>query len=409
VANNFQNITEVTADALDVFHNALCMTNSVRHEWDNQFGIDGAKIGNQLQIRVPPRYEGSTGDGITIEDITEGIVPLVLSNNFNVAMNFTTTEMLLNVNRFRKNIIAPAVAKLANKVDLLGCNLADVVYNAVGTVGTTPADLDIYLNANQKLNENCAPRLGGDRHAVINPAAENKLLFALKGLFNPGKQISKQYETGEMSGEGTIGLNWHMDQNVFTHTVGTLGGTPLVNGAGQSGATLITDGWTASTATLTVGDRFTIGTGTASVYALNPQSLQINAGQLQQFVVTAPVTSDGSGNITIPIAPPIVGSGAFANVSQLPADNAAITMVGTASAVTPQNLVFNEGAFAFACAPQPLVRGVHDCIRVTDEDLGLSIRLISQYTINDNRLITRLDFLCGFAPLYPQWACVVLG
>lgn len=410
MANTYQNNVEVTADALAILENSLCFTNTVRHEWDDRFGIDGAQIGNTLQIRVPPRFLGGTGDGITIEDITEGIVPLVLTTNDNVAMNFTTTELKLNVNRFKENIIAPAVATLANKVDLQGCSLANLVYNYVGTPAVTPADLDIYLNAQQKLDENATPRLNRMRHCVFNPAANNKLVFALKGLFNPGGQISAQYGSGliEAGPVGTIGLDWHMDQNVFVHTNGVFGGTPLVNGAGQTGASLNTKGWTASTGAVKAGDRFTIGTGTASIYATNPQNHQ-STGALQQFVVLQDATADGSGNMTISISPAITAAGAFQNVTATPADAAAITLAGTASQVTPQNLVFHKGAFAFACAPQPKVGGVDIMARVDDDELGLSIRMIRAYDVNTNRLITRLDFLYGFAPLYPQWACVVFG
>lgn len=65
---------------------------------------------------------------------------------------------------------------------------------------------------------------------------------------------------------------------------GTAGGTPLVNGASQTGASLITDGWTAG-ATMLTGDYFAVGQ--------------------QLFIVVADATADGSGNMTLTIEPPI--------------------------------------------------------------------------------------------------------
>ena len=69
---------------------------------------------------------------------------------------------------------------------------------------------------------------------------------------------------------------------------GTPGGTPLVNGASQTGNSLVTDGWTNSTLVLKAGDYISVA-GT----------------QNQLFMVVADATSDGSGNCTITIEPSI--------------------------------------------------------------------------------------------------------
>ena len=76
---------------------------------------------------------------------------------------------------------------------------------------------------------------------------------------------------------------------------GTIAGTPLVNGASQTGATLNIDGCTAGT-TLKAGDFFSVG------------------GELK--MVTADATANGSGEMAVSFEPPLRAS---------PADNAAIT------------------------------------------------------------------------------------
>ncbi len=84
---------------------------------------------------------------------------------------------------------------------------------------------------------------------------------------------------------------------------GVATGTPLVNGAAQTGASLITDGWTAGqTGILLAGDyiEFTNGNGNAALH-----------------LVVADANSDGSGNATLAIEPPI---------RTAPADNAAIVV-----------------------------------------------------------------------------------
>ena len=76
---------------------------------------------------------------------------------------------------------------------------------------------------------------------------------------------------------------------------GTPGGTPVVNGADQNDTTLVTDGWSTSTTVLKAGDFISI--------------------ENRLHMVTADVTSDGSGNATIDIWPQ----------AREPADNATIT------------------------------------------------------------------------------------
>ena len=148
------------------------------------------------------------------------------------------------------------------------------IYNEVGTPGTIPATSNIYLQA-ERLDEEAAPR--GERDVVINPAMNATIVpCVLQGLFNPQRDISEQFRKGMMS-KDTLGYDWYMDQNCRIQTVGPLGGTPLVNGANQTGSTLLTKGWTAAAASrLNVGDVFTLGSGTTGVYAVNPQNLQID-------------------------------------------------------------------------------------------------------------------------------------
>jgi hypothetical protein len=195
------------------------------------------------------------------------------------------------------------------------------------------------------------------------------------------------------------GFDWYMDQNCPTHTVGAWIGAPLVNGV-QTGSSLITDGWTGSvTGLLKKGDIFTI----TGVYKVNPQSRQ-STGSLMQFLVTQDVDST-SGNATIPIYPAIIPGGQFQNVDSAPADNAPITVLGAASTVSPQGLAFHQDAFTLACADLPLPRGVDMAARVSDKQLGLSIRMVRAYDISLDRFPCRLDVLVGWAALRPELAC----
>jgi hypothetical protein len=196
-----------------------------------------------------------------------------------------------------------------------------------------------------------------------------------------------------------------MAQNVASLTAGQRGGTPLVNGASQTGASLVTNGWTAAAANrVKKGDVFTI----AGVFAVNPITKE-STGSLQQFVATADAASDGSGNATIAISPSIVTSGSTKTVTGSPAAGAALTFVGAASAVSVNNILMHKNAFTLGCADLELPQGVHFAAVASDKESGISIRVIRQYDIANDKFPCRLDVLYGWKAVRPEWACRILG
>jgi hypothetical protein len=401
VANTLLTTSLITKEALRVLENNLTATKTINREYDSKFAVEGAKIGSSLNIRKPVRYIVSEGQALQLQDATETQATLTLEKQFHVDFQFSSFDLTLSIDDFSKRFVYPAIAALANKIDSYVLSFYKGIYQAVGTPGTTPNALLTYLQAGVKLNDSATPR-DGMRSLILTPLQEATIVDALKGLFQQASAISQQYTSGQM---GTaIGFDWHMDQNLPAHTYGTYGGTPLVNGASQVGSTLITDGWTATTTILNEGDIFTI----AGVLAVNPQSRQ-STGSLQQFAVTAATVTDGSGNSTISITPPIVISGPFQNVTAAPADNAAITVAGASTTVSPQGMAWHRDAMTFATADLVLPGGTDMAARVSDKQLGISLRLIRDYDITTDQYPTRIDVLCGALLLRPEMAARVQG
>ncbi len=401
MANTILTISMITREALRILENNLVFAKTVNREYDDQYAIRGAKIGDTLNLRKPARYLGRSGPALAIEDHTETSVPLVLDTQFGVDVEFTSKDLLLDLDDFADRFLQPAMAVVANKIDFDGLQLYKAVANTVGTPGTTPSALLTYLQAGEKLDNEATPR-DGMRSLCINPAAQVNIVDALKGLFHSSSEVSSQYENGTMG--VTAGFKWSMDQNIGVHTVGAQGGTPLVDGASQTGSNLVTDGWTASTQVLNEGDIITL----TGVNAVNPQNRQ-DVGQLRQFVVTADVTSDGTGAATIPIFPAITPTGAFQTVTASPADDAAITVLGAGGTVSPANLAHHRDAFVLATADLPLPGGTDMAARVSDNQLGVSIRMIRDYDIVTDRFPCRLDVLYGWKAVYPELACRIQG
>jgi hypothetical protein len=168
---------------------------------------------------------------------------------------------------------------------------------------------------------------------------------------------------------------------------------------------LITDGWTAAAASrVKQGDIFTI----AGVFAVNPMSKQ-TMPYLQQFVVNADGSSDGSGNLTLNISPAIITSGAYQTVSAAPADNAALTFLGTASTIYPQNMVFHKNAFALVMVPMEVPQGIHPSLVGRETHKGISVRLIPYYDGTNDLDNWRLDVLYCVKAIFPDLATRLSG
>lgn len=405
--NTLLTISEITYKAAMILKNSMRFAGNVSREYDNQFARTGAKIGNTINVRKPIRPVGRTGRVAKFDDMVETYVSLTLSKQFGVDLNYTSQDQTLSMDDFARRYLDPSINVIANEIDYDGMLLYDQVANTVGTPGTVPSDFETYLNAGALLSDEATPR-DMMRCALLNPTSMAKIVSANKGLFNPQALIGDQYRTGLM-GKQTGGFDWYEAQNVVTHTVGPLGGTPLVDGASQTGSTLVTKGWTSSAASrLKKGDVFTI----AGVYAVNPVSRQ-NTGKLRWFVVTADFSSDGSGNGSVSIYPAITPPNAdgtkkqFQTVTASPADSAAITVLGAANTVTPQNLTFHKNAVILGMADLERPRGAVESEVVSDPMSGISIRLVHYYDGVNDLSGARLDVLYGYVVVYPELMCRV--
>jgi len=408
--NNLLTISKITNEALMVLENELTFTNNVTREYDDQFAVTGAKIGNTLNVRRPGRFIGTTGPALNVEDFNETSVPVTLSTQFHVDTQFTTQDLALSLDAFSDRILKPAVAAIANKMDYDGLTMAkNNVANIVGTAGTPPTGLITYLTAGAYMDSEGAPR-DGRRSCVIEPFTSATIVDSLKGLFVPSDVIGKQYTKG-MMGRDSAGMNWYMDQNVVSQTFGSYSGKTLSVDT-TSASFGISTGWAqfgtvqlvaSSALTLNQGDVIQI----AGVYGVNPQNRQ-SYGKLRNFVVMSTTAVATGGGTAVTVSPAIITGGQFQNVVvQTTSASAVVTPFNNTGTVSPQNLVFHKNFATLATADLELPDGVHFAGRASDKDLGLSIRVVRQYTINNDSIPTRLDVLYGWAPLYPELACRV--
>ena len=416
MANQLLTRQEITREHLMILENNLKVLPNFYRDLDVEFGKKGGKIGDTIYVRKPPRAIGRDGQAYQPEGMTDTQVPVVINQQSGVDFEFSSAEKYLSLDEFRNRYLEPYGIALANKLDLR-CALTGQqnTANHVGTPGTTAglsgSDAFLtYAQAGQKIDEMGFP-LKVDRRMVITPKMRVGWFDFAKAFFNPQDSLSKQYKTGQVS--NALGYDWFVDQNIPVQTIGLLGGTPAVNGAGQTGNSLITNGWSVSiTGLLNVGDVISI----AGVFAVNPQS-RLSTGSLQQFVIQAGANSDGGGNSTLTIFPAIVPTGQFQNVTASPAAGALINVYDTAAAGqsalsglnTPQALLFEKQAFAFVSFPGDVPDGVDMGFEDRSQEIGVSLRFVRIFDGYRDMWINRFDVYYGIAPLYAEGACRVSG
>ncbi len=405
MANSILTPTMITREALRVLHSKLSFVGNVNTQYDNRYAQSGAKIGNLLNVRMPPKYTVRSGATASFQDTVERSTPIYCSTQLGVDVSFTSVELTLSLDDFSERVIKPAMSVLAAKIES-DCLAAayKLVPNYIGTT-STQIDFKQTQQAGKILTDNAAPP--DMRNALLNTNSRVEFVDAVKGLFQASQNIAQQYR------EGMIGRTGGFDfaESVFipSHTRGSLAGTPLTTGA-NLGVSATTNTW-ASTATIDI-DGATSGTTVkagdivtfSGVYAVNDET-KARLGSLKRFVIQSDATVVTAGTVTVTVAPaPIYGSGnAFQNCALSGVANFSgltVTAFGVASTTYNQDIYFQKDAFAFVTADLVLPDSVNWKAREVMD--GISMRVLKDYDSTNDREIVRFDVLYGFGGLYPQ-------
>jgi P22 coat protein - gene protein 5 len=414
MANALKVQSIIAKESLALLDNNLSgLINSFHRDTESEFNksINGYKVGDTISMRRPADFTVRSGAVRSAQDIVEGQVQVVVDQQIGVDFDLTSKELTLTmedrggVNGLRERVIKPAVTNLVNSL-VYDCmtQFYRSVYNYVGTPGTRVTSYAGFSKAPERLDEMAVP--SDSRFAALNPSDNWGMLGSQTALYIQDA-AKGAYRSGSL---GMIGdVDTYSSGVLPTHTVGAHAGTPLVNGASQNVTyatakdswtqSLVTDGWSNSiTGILKAGDVFTI----ANVYAVNPKT-RATLNFLQQFVVTADANSGAStGPATLTISPPIIVSGPHQTVNAAPADNAAITVLGTASTNYRQNLVYHKNAFSLAVVPMVIPPGSVDFARESMK--GLSIRVGPVYDGTNDVSGWRMDMLYGRKTIDPRIA-----
>lgn len=322
--------------------------------------------------------------------IVNKTIPVKVDQYYGVDTGATSAEMAMQIEDFADEFIDPFIPDLLANVagDFIN-KVTPLVPAAVGDYGPFD-DAKTAMQAKAYLDSQLAPKT--DRNLLVNTYSQIDIVDSLKGLFNAQGKIDRQYRKGEMATD-TLGFDWFSSNLTTTTTRGT-GAGYLVNGAAQSGTSLIVD---TGTGTVNIGDTFVI----AGVYDVHPQTKKVYPS-LKQFTVTTAVSPGGAG--TWAITPEIVTTGTEQNVSNAPADNAVITIRGVASTQYAQNLAFSRDAFYFVTADLPNPTDAMGVDSASATHKGVTLRFMRGFDIVNDMWLSRFDLCWGGGILRPELA-----
>lgn len=405
MANSVLTIDMVTRRAVMLFKNSNAFIQGLDRQYDDQFAVNGAQIGNTLRIKYPADYVVSDGPALSLQDTNIQNTTLVMSTQRHVDIAFNSAERTLKIQDYEENYLVPAMNNLAGNV--AASVMANVADNACNFVANKDGSNNIIaptktqiLRAGASLTDNSAQRT--NRRFIASPVSMANTVDTLAGLFNPVAAISKQYYEGQVY--DALNFRWFEDPTVLAHTTGSFtAGT--VNGAGQTGTTLVTN---AITGTLRKGDIITI----ALVNAVNRVTKTTTTG-LRQFVVTANVLN---GATSIPIYPAIVPGGVgydantglgaqqYQTVDVSPGNTAVILLANKASEVYRKNIGYAPKAITMVTADMVIPPMVESSRKRYD---GISMRMIHGYLMGTDQIASRVDVLFGSLAVRGEWMVVV--
>ena len=334
MANSSLTPSIITKEAMMQLRSNAVMAGLVHRDYSTEF-VKG--VGDTVTIRKPANFEAKEFDrtsGIQIQDATESGVDVKLDKLLDVSFEVTSEQLSMDIADFSTQLLQPAMMRFAEKIDKYLLRLCKDINFFTGTAGTTPSTIASITTARKALNENLTPL--ANRRLVIDPSAENEYL-----------QLSTFHEADKLGDDGTalreaslgrkFGFDIYSDQNVATHTKGTLavgGGTSPIIHAKSTGA---------------VGD-------TALILAVSGGTSPRLTGTLTQgdFIIINEIKylikeggTASNNELVIKIADGLKASVATSD---------AVTIMSTHTA----NLAFHKNAFALVTRPIAVPQGLSD-------------------------------------------------
>ena len=383
MANVWQHPNKIAQEALIHLEDALVIAPLCARDLTAEFTnrANGWKVGDTVSFRTHGEYTVNEFSGtITPQSIRTSTRPLEIEKHFDISVQLGSRELALDLDDLSAQVLRPAMYSLAEKCDIyLGTKILQSagLYASDDLLGSA-ADIALARKAAilQQLSQN--------RYNLFYLDLEAKLL---------GQTWFNQSQTRGSDGESTLrngtmgrvmGMDWFSSlafpTNIVGHACGA--GTALTNnGSGgntnnQIGATSLTiDGGSAGL--FNAGDRLAIA-GARRPVIVKTTTLALNT----------PVT-------TVELVDPI---------TEVIADNAAVTVVGSGHTVTYHGAIFDDKAIGVAFPMLDLPASETAGMASSN---GINVRIVRAYDISTKVTTLSMDFLCGAFMIDPRHATLL--
>jgi len=397
-------------EILRLLLNMLEVTEYFNRDWEKDFKKEFAP-GSTIQVKFPQRFTATDGMGYAPQTINRVSTTITLDQWIQIAFEWDDYERAVKLERseseLRENYWQPAAAAFSQEFDSRCAKFAyQNASSVVGALGTDPTSVGTYYSARQVLKKKACPP-GKKKGMCISTSMMQSLGTNITSIFNPPDEISKMFKEGALG--RLAGFDFYESNSLYTHTAGTWAAAVTVNGAGQSGSSLVITATAGDT--FNVGDKFSI----ANVNFVNPMTRR-SPGPLavETFTVTQALTAAGGGADTLNFLPAIYGPGSqYQNVDALPANSAALTLwPGTSSPSGKSGtaaLALTPYAFAAVGAKLYVPKAVEQGGQAQDPETGFAVRKVVAWDPVRSMQINRMDSLIGFGNLYQDNAAVVVA
>jgi len=404
--NNLLTSSLISNTALALFQSAAPFVVTANRGYEKDFLRSGYKVGDTLNIRRVNKIIVGDGPTATPQPVQDAVEALTINHQYHAMIAYTIADLELRIDDFARIFLQPAIQSIIATMERDICASAELQLN--NFVGTPGSPINSYAKvdaAGSKLLQ-MGVNIYDNAYLVLNTDDAASLKGSLLNNFTPvlNEEIVRTSALGHLSY-----FDVFQSQNVVKHTSGNgpvlhPSDVLVINGAVSSGNTLVLSGASTSITNYFVpGDLISV----ASVYSVNPLT-RASTGKNAQFVVTAPASSDGSGNLTVSVMIDGVGINStvgdpLQNVSNAIPNGAAVTAYGSYNV----NVAYPDRALDVVCPPLYKIQTPFSAVSV-DPETGLSLAVAQQGDIVGYQNFLRIDLLTGFL-WHPQYAVKVIS
>lgn len=383
-ANTLTAVTpKLLAQGLMALRQRAVMPRLVNRQYETLAGEKGSTI----DVPIPSAITAAAVSPNYVPPDTAAVVPtsvaIALDQWYEAPFFLSDKDLLTAMDGFMPMQASEAIKSLANNVDNYLLALYTAFYGYVGTAGTTPfgteGDVSDATDCRVVLNKQLAPL--DDRHVVMSPETEGNALN--QRAFQDASWAGDPQAIMEGNLNRKLGFQWWMNQNVPTHTAGT-----------------ITTGLIAKAATaVAAGLKTCVGTtaGSTGACSLKVGDIITFAGQTQTYTMTAvAVQASAASDVTLAFEPGLKTALAGSEAITVKSDHVV-------------NLAFHRDAIAFATRPlQSIVQGLGVIVQsAVDPITGLTLRL--EITREYKRTRFSYDILYGAKVVRAELGCRLAG